>query len=166
MTFAAGQIVDEADLNAVTAASSEKPIGRLVQTVAQSLADNTQTAVTFTTEDIDTHSFHSTVTNTSRVTPTIAGWYRVHGTGFPASQTTPVTQDANIRKNGATNLAPAARQAGSQSAFSNTCTALVSCDGLSDYFELVLRQDSSGAVNTAVGSQISSVLEWEYVRGL
>jgi len=40
----------------------------LTNSAAQSIANNTYTALTFNTESLDTDGFHSTVTNTNRIT--------------------------------------------------------------------------------------------------
>jgi hypothetical protein len=147
------------------------PLGRIVATGTQSLADNTQTAIAFSdTDDIDTHNFHNPASNNTRVTPTVAGYYRFYGSFWAASMTSPTSIDVNFRKNGSTNLAPGPRRAGGGAASwissSIECSCLVSMNGTTDYIELVGRQDSSGAVNTAQSLQFSSVIEWEYKRPL
>ena len=54
---------------------------RLVNSTSQLIANSTTTAVTWNTERIDTDGFHSTVSNTSRITiPTgLGGYYNVFG---------------------------------------------------------------------------------------
>ena len=167
MPTGAGQIVTEDDFTAIADAGDEKPIGRLVASGTQALADATPVAITFSTEEIDTHSFHSTSVNTSRVTPTVPGYYRITGTVFFEQMTTAVSISAHIRKNGSTALAAAGRMATSASfAQSSFTTCIVSLDGNLDYVELLGTQDSAGADNTNQSVQFSSVLEWEYLRGL
>jgi len=60
------------------------------QTVAQSLANSTWTALTMDTEQIDSRSAHSTSSNTSRwTTPTgMTGWYTVGGIYAAAANVT------------------------------------------------------------------------------
>lgn len=164
--MAAGDPIFWEDVQEARDASADKPLVRLVQTAAQALADATQVAVTFTSEEIDTHGFHDSGTNTSRITPTVAGYYRFSGTAFFEAQSTPVVSDVNIRKNGATNIAPAGRYLGAGQTFALACTAIVSMNGTTDYVELVARQDSVGADNTNVSLQFSSVFECEYLRPL
>lgn len=41
----------------------------------QSLASSTVTTLTYNTDDYDPEDWHSTSTNTNRITPTVAGWY-------------------------------------------------------------------------------------------
>lgn len=150
----------------------EPPCGRLVQTVAQTgVANNTSTALTFTTEDLDTHNFHSTSVNTSRVTPTVAGWYMVRGGGSFTGQTDFTGIEIFIRKNGSSGIPPATRlphQGTTASTAVIQCSALVECNGTTDYFEACFRLNRSGAGNgsTVISSQFASTLEWIYVRPL
>lgn len=154
------------DINDVIDATTDKPLVRMVQTVAQSIPDNTQTALTFTTEEIDTHGFHDTGSNTSRITPTVAGYYRFTGTYMSGVPTTLVSIDCSLRKNGGTAAAPGNRGQAGAIAQSQSSTAIFTCNGTTDYVEVVALQDSSGAVNTNVSSRFSSVFECEFLRPL
>ena len=153
-------------------------VGRLVPSGAQTLADNTQVALAFNAEDFDTGGFHSTSVNNSRVTPTVAGYYDVRGTFFTSSLVTGVTIDVNIRSNGSVNHAPGSRLGGAAghtvngtaiaaaNAFSVSTCAILACNGTTDYFELMARQNSAGDDDTNQSSQFSSVLEWSFLRPL
>lgn len=161
MAITPGEYVDASDMPITPL------LGRLVQTVAQSIPDATLTALTFTTEAYDTGGFHDLVTNTSRVTPNKPGYYAFRGSYFSAAITTPVTMDASFRANGSTSYAPGARTVPpSGNAVSRETFALIACNGTTDYVELMAFQDSAGAVNTNVSSRFSSVLEWWYVAPL
>jgi hypothetical protein len=142
-----------------------KPLGRIVASGSQVLADNTQVAITFSgTDDIDTHGQHNPASNNTRVTPNVAGYYRFSGTVFFAAQTTPVISDAGFRLNGTTNIAAAGRFVpGSGNGFSLSSTVMQLMNGTTDYVELMARQDSAGADDTNQSSQFSSVMEWEYL---
>lgn len=147
-----------------------KPVGRLRQTVTQSgLTDATIFAVTFTTEDFDTHSYHSTSSNTSRVTPTKAGYYRTAGVLCFAGQSDYVGLDAMIRLNG-TALQGATRYGppGNNTTIALPVDAIVPINGSGDYFELAGRADRSGntSTGTTFSSFLGSTLEWEYIRPL
>jgi hypothetical protein len=168
MSLAAGQVVDEDDLADIVAGTTEKPVGRLVQAVAQSIADNTHVALTFTTEEFDTHGFHSTSVNTSRVTPTIAGYYRVSGAVFMTARSDYSYVEGHIRVNG-TAVPPGERKpVPPNGTVSCGASAIVECDGVSDYFEFGVRQDNTANVAslTTVSVQFTSALEWEFMRGL
>lgn len=164
--MAAGDEITWADLSAISDLTVSRPLVRLVQTVAQSIPDNTATAITFTTEDIDTHNFHDTGSNTARITPTVAGYYTFRGTYFSGVPTTLVSIDASIRKNGATSFAPGPRGNAGAIAQSQSTIAYIAMDGITDYCELMALQDSSGAVNTNVSSRFSSVFECIFERSL
>jgi hypothetical protein len=163
---AAGDRIDASDISTLEDYTIGKPLVRLTASGTQALADNTQVSIAFSVEDIDTHGFHDTVTNNSRITPNVAGYYRLTGTVFYATQTTPVVSDINIRKNGSSNPAPGDRLVGQVQTFSLSCTVIQSANGTTDYFEIVARQDSAGANNTAQSVQFSSVFEAEFLRPL
>lgn len=160
MSVSAGGRIYASDLNQLLA----KPLVRLVASGTQALADNTPVVITFSTEDIDTHGFHSTSVNTGRITPNIAGFYRFWGTVFFEAQSTPVVSNAFIRLNGATSLAPAGRMAPGTQAFGLACTVMQEMNGTTDYVELIGQQDSAGADNTNQSIQFSSVFECEFIR--
>lgn len=69
--FTTGAVLTAAELNAFV------PLTCLSKVAAQSIPTSARTDITFTTEDIDVLDWHSNVTNTERITPTIAGWYNV-----------------------------------------------------------------------------------------
>lgn len=164
--MAAGDEIVWADISAISDLTVTRPIVRLVQTVAQSIPDNTITAITFTTEDIDTHGIHDTGSNTARITPNVAGYYEFRGTYFTGIPTTLVAIDCSIRKNGTTSFAPGERGNAGGIAQSQSTKAIVSMNGTTDYCELMALQDSSGAVNTNVSSRFSSVFECIFIRSL
>lgn len=166
MTVFGGDVIYAADINAILNATTQKPIGRAVQSVAQALADATFVAITFTTEEYDTGNFHDNSTNTSRVTPTLAGYYQFVGTVSFEGTSTPVAVDVHIRKNGSSSVPGTTRNLGATTILGQQVTATVAMNGTTDYVELMGRQDSAGADNTQVNLPITSVLEWEYVRPL
>jgi hypothetical protein len=142
---------------------------RLIQTVAQSIADaGADAALTFTagSTDIDTHAFHSETVNTSRITPSVEGVYRFTATYVSAAPTTAVTMGIVIGKNG-TAQAPRTRAGWNATVAQRTVsvTAILSANGTTDYFEALVFQDSSGAVSTTVGSSFASTFECELLRG-
>ncbi len=185
MGLAAGQIAYDVDLNAIQAASSLKPICRLVAAGTQSIPDNVGTAVTFSTEDIDTDGFHSVSVNTSRITPTKPGIYRFQGSAYMVARTDYIFINAWVRLNGGTNLAPAGRiggLAGAQNAAAgpgitsttgvipsiHTGDVLVAMNGTTDYVELLIHQDNQ--LNTAAltnqSGQYSCTLSCVYERNI
>lgn len=141
-----------------------RPTGRLVQTVTQTLAHNSGVPITYTTEDLDSAGYHSTSSNTSRVVPLRAGWYRVYGSVAFTGRTDYTTVEATLDLNG-TALAPAHRitpTTVNQTLVIGT-TALILVNGSTDYFELLARHvnGASASSSTVVSSQFACVLEWE-----
>lgn len=167
---AAGAPIAASTINDLIRYGPNKPAGRIRQGTAQTgIASGANTAVTFAAADeIDTHSFHDTVTNNTRVTPTVAGLYRVHG-GVSISGQTDYTQvQGMIGKNGAGFFAPCHRinPGTSSQTLVLPVSAMVQCNGSTDYFELYFSATRSGAGNvaTAVSSQFACALEWELIR--
>lgn len=167
------------DLSAITSGSIAKPLCRLLQTSVQSIAHTTNTAITFTSETIDTDSFFNSGTSTTRVTPTKAGYYRVAGTLVMAATLTYSTVSVFVRKNGSTLLGPGGRMGGLgfQGAPASgptaqyaavSCTLLIDCNGTTDYLELCAYQQNTGSAvqNTLISGQFGSAFEVEFVRGL
>lgn len=155
-----GEDILAEDLNAI----SQKPVVRLIQAAAQSLANASNVAVTFAagSEDIDTDGFHDTTTNTSRITPTVAGYYRLTGTLWMSAATfNDVSLQVSIGKNGSV-TAPTKRlryQSATSTARCISVEAVLQADGISDYFELIGNQSTGGALNTQTGGSTASVLE-------
>lgn len=114
-----------------------------------SIPNATYTALAFNTESFDTDNYHSTVTNTSRLTvPTgKGGMYRVSWgiTIDPSSAGS--YRIANVRKNGSTTISP------NQYGFpSSTQPAILYGSDLfqlvaGDYIDLLIYQDSGSAKN-------------------
>jgi hypothetical protein len=170
----AGDPISAADINAIINATTGKPLVRLTQQSAQALASDTDVAITFgaSSEDVDTHGFHDTGTNTSRITPTVAGWYRLSGTVWLAADTDVISFYASIGKNGTVvtrnrNAWPStATVAGLTRSYA--VTALQQANGSTDYFELFGRQLQAAAasLNTNVAGAFSSTFECVYERPL
>jgi len=165
--MAAGDPITASDYAAIKRTSKDRAVCRLEQAAAQSMPDNVATALTFAagSEKTDNDGFHDTVTNNTRITPTIAGWYEFTGVVWLAAATTPVSREAYFRQNGATSIPGGGRDTGL------TITSAISvepaeiyCNGTTDYVELMCRQDSAGAVNTNVASQQTSTFGCKLVR--
>ncbi|GAA0494702.1 hypothetical protein Ade02nite_19870 [Paractinoplanes deccanensis] len=174
MAFNAGTPPTVADLLALQAATTQRPLVRLQQMAAQSLASNTATAITFgaSSEEIDTHGFHDTASNTSRITPTLAGYYRFTGTVWYAADTDVISYFAMLAKNGSIfaprNEIVLPSTATSSLPRSANVTAIQAANGTSDYFELLGQQlqAAAGSLNTNIGGSLSSLFECEYLRPL
>lgn len=145
------------DLDArVSGLSMTRPYVHVYQssTGTQSIANTTATAITFDAEVVDNPAgtgFHSTVSNISRITPTVAGRYFVWGNVcFPAAGVGSFL--AQIRRNGAAILGnpyqDKALYTSGFTALSAQCHATIVCNGTTDYFELWTNQNSGGSITT------------------
>lgn len=86
-SFVAGTVPTATDLNTLpdaivqiqggSPAAGALDFAQLFQVVAQSITNATWTALTFTSEGIDSAGGHSTSSNTSRYTAVHTGWYEV-----------------------------------------------------------------------------------------
>lgn len=181
MTVYGGDVIFAADLNYIFDRTADKPVCILTQAAAQAIADNTETAITFGSgsETLDTSSMHSTSTNNTRVTPTMAGWYRCVGTFFvPAGANNDyITVGAAIRKNGTVDkwervgpLAARAVAAGASVAVSAsrsvTVVHEVEVNGSTDYIELAGYQNNAAAAsrNTPGAGSFACKLSVEFIR--
>lgn len=161
--MAAGDIIFWSDI----ADAIRPPVVRLVQQAAQSMANATNTAITFGagSEEIETHPWHDTAANTSRITPTKAGRYRVKGTVSVAANTTVSLLAAFIAKNGVA-VQPFSRSKPavvSASTVSHDVSAIVELNGTTDYVEVYGNQTSGGALNTQASGGVNGTLELEYI---
>lgn len=121
-------------------------VGRL--TAAQTLTTAVQAALLLDTEEADSASGHSTVTNTSRYLMQTLGWHIVSLT---------VTFAANATGNrlltvGVNGTGPAGRQviqapAGAANSTALTLTVPVQCTVVGDYVEILAQQTSGGNLN-------------------
>lgn len=158
---AAGDEINAADLIALEDLTIRRPIVRLVQSAIQSIPNNTAQGVTFTSEDLDPLGFHDAVTNTTRITPTVPGWYRFNCSYHSATLTTPTLFAVFLRKNGVTSIPPGKRALYTSTVVSPSvsCHGLVQMDGVTDFVEMMALQASSAAVNTAVSAYIACTFE-------
>lgn len=149
-------------MGANTVKANKVPRGRIFKAATQSVTDNTYTAMTFPSEDYDSHGQHDTATNNTRVTPNKAGLYFVVGQVSWASNSTG-HRDARITKNGTTSQGVVQLQSISGVATIVQVNAYVICNGSTDYFELEGRQNSGGALNANGGALDDTALSWHWV---
>lgn len=155
----AGDPIFAADYAGIRRGTIDMPVCSMVATGTIALASG-GTPITFAGEDFDPYGFHSTVSNTSRITPTFAGYYFVNGEAYFAGNTN--QNAAWVRKNGATAIPSGNRQStpGVAGTRSNPVHRLIFFNGTTDYVELI--GDPQGAVNTAQSIQFSSYFEVFY----
>lgn len=160
------------------------PVVKLVQQSAQTLAYDTDTPITFgaSSEVLDTHNFHDTVTNNTRITPTVPGLYECRGILWLAADTTVAQIYASIFQNGSV-ATPRARlvmpidsgggvndlTSASAARTSMQISGFLSFNGSTDYAEFsgrFLRTTGTTTINTSIGGSFSSVFEMKLIADL
>lgn len=139
------------------------------QVTTQSITSSLDTPITFTAEILDTINGHSSVSNTSRYTPTIPGYYRCIGQvawGLVADAT---FRACHFRKNGArVDGGPHGTETNQNTAsVLNTVTtawATFTMNGSTDYIELYGWHNRGSALSTAYTANVTNSLmicEWK-----
>ena len=135
----------------------------LTKTANQSTSNATATAITFDSELKDTDAFHSTSSNTSRITiPTgKAGMYLITGQINWASNATGV-RDGAIYKNGVV-MTQAFVQPATNGAWSASSVSQIQELAVGDYIELFAYQTSGGALNINGGNTYGAAFQVQYL---
>lgn len=125
------------------AGQPSRPYFNLWQSVAQSVASNTDTPILFDSEGADNENGHSTTVNTSRYTFQTAGVWLIFGAVVYASSTAGTYRQAKLRYNGSGNSWLSAPGPG----LAAVTFGLV-FPAAGDYFEVIGRHDTGSALNT------------------
>lgn len=161
-TFVAGRRLAAAQLNL-------KPYLHALQNTTQNITSSaaiTQ-AVTFDAELLDTINGHSVLSNTSRYTPSPAGFYRCTGMVALAANTTG-DRGIQFKKNGAAVDGapyfgyPATNGTGFVGS-TPWAEATIYCNGSTDYIELYVGQNSGSTLGTTVSATLTKsymIIEW------
>jgi hypothetical protein len=129
---------------------------RLTFTGNQSISNATSTKLTFGSEDYDTDSFHSTVTNTSRITipAGMGGYYLIYGMNSWDSNSTTGRRIIYIFKNNAEIIgAEVGVTAASPATYPAVQITTVLNLSAGDYVELEVYQSSGGSLNATAFNQ-------------
>lgn len=128
------------------------PLFRGISTVAIPTTSGTWTAMPLQTTLIDSENGHSNVTNNTRYTCQVAGWYLVCGFAAWQNSTAAATKiDVAIWLNG--NMVSSSEQSYNKLAndFGSAATETILQLNVGDYIETQGRQASGSTVNTWVG---------------
>lgn len=112
----------------------------LYKSANQSISNNTLTAVTFNSEFFDTNSFHSTVTNTSRITVPTTGYYQVNGILTWRANANAGDLYSYLKVNGTTNLATPWIESGAANDGVTISISTIANLVANDYLELYVLQ--------------------------
>jgi hypothetical protein len=125
----------------------------------QSISNATNTKIQFQTEEFDTNSNYDNTTN-YRFTPTVAGYYQISGAISYQSAVSGICL-VSIYKNGSEIKRLPQLNA---SLYGLSGSALVYCNGSTDYIEMYCYQGSGGSVNTTTGNY-GTYFQASMVRG-
>lgn len=122
-------------------------------TGVQVFASTTPAALNFDAEVVDPLNWHSTVTNISRITPTVAGRYRVSGAVVFLGGGATGSFLSQFRKNGAVVVGSATYQdkllyTSGFVALSAMSTGTILVNGTTDYIELWANHNAAGSMTT------------------
>ncbi|MFF3151798.1 hypothetical protein [Streptomyces sp. NPDC057910] len=122
---------------------------------SQSIAGgNAMVALNLDIETLDPDGGHSTVTNTSRYIPTVAGLYLVFGSvGWPSTTTGDRRLQIALNGGGVIGSGAAFDPVNAVTAGMQT-SAFVTCNGTTDYIEVMAAQASGGSLSTSAGASI------------
>jgi hypothetical protein len=145
-----GQVLT-ADSTAATGLAWATPAGgsfagaSVYKSAAQSISNDTLTTVTWNSEDFDTNSFHSTSSNTGRLTIPVAGKYLINAMiGWDTTGNTN-TKTVTMRKNGADLFK--SNGLGTGSDYQSQSLQYIVNAAVNDYFEILVYQTSGAAIN-------------------
>jgi hypothetical protein len=139
---------------AITDFYTAPPLFRGRQTSIQTAPTATWWSVSMQASDIDTDSGHSNVTNNTRYTAQVAGWYWVEGFTAWAAAGAGARIDAVIAKNNS--IVTGSRQSLMKpgSDFSGIAAAILVRLAVNDYVELWGQQTTGGNLNTVVAGDL------------
>lgn len=153
--FTGGNDVSSSELNDAFA----PPHCRIRNTgAAQSIPNNSSTALTFNTDTEDVGGCHDTAVNTSRITAPAGGdgwWGFMTNVEFPANATG--HRQLSLRVNGSVFIASTSDPTPSGT---NVTRLQVSTEyrlAVGDYVEAIVYQNSGGALNANVGNEYTPV---------
>ena len=118
---------------------------RVTDASAQTISDNTSTAVNFDQEDFDTDGMHDNVTNNTRLTAKTAGKYIIVGILSFLNTNAAGARGAKLRINGATVIAQQNQQPDSTNDDHDLQVSAIYNFAVNDYVELIASLDAAGA---------------------
>jgi len=152
--FTAGQRFRATDVNTTNEAvnfANTAYVCRVYNDATQSInSGGSPTALVMPKELNDSYSWHSTSVNTSRITPTIAGWYLATGNVQWAANANG-TRRLDLAVNGAS-VCTVESLGSASSATGQTVSTVIYANGSSDYYEILGYQNSGGAISTNVSA--------------
>jgi hypothetical protein len=115
--------------------------------VAQSIPNTTDTALTYSTEHFDTDGYHSTASNTDRLTIPVTGYYQVRAAVWFHDNTTGFRQLTVRNSAGTVLLLERVAPVSGAGAYTTVATSGVLYLTAGDYIRVTVYQNSGGALN-------------------
>jgi hypothetical protein len=139
------------------------PAARVFHSAAQSIASGVNTALAFNSERFDTNVIHDTAVNNSRLVCKTAGVYVIAGQVEWAGSASSGVREVHIRLNGGATLAK--QQVGQeQTSFAVPMSVATEYAlALNDYVELVVFQNTGGAVDVLANGSYSPEFSMAYL---
>ena len=147
-TFVANTVLTASELN------NAIPLC-ILENASMAIPASVATNVTFSTEVLDPLNWHSTSTNTSRVTPTISGYYFVTMQYNDITAAGALTRAlARLNKNGATLSIPIQMDTpGDNDDFA--IPGYVFCNGTTDYVEMNVLQTNGASTSRTISARFT-----------
>lgn len=140
----------------------DRPLFIGQQQIVQSVANGTWGVITLDTEIVDTYGGHSTVSNTSRYTCQVAGWYRVGGRAAFAANGTG-SRGARVHLNGNFLIGGAVLVGSGTLAGVPEVNHILQL-AVGDYVEIAGGQNAGGSLSTLYANESASMMYviWEH----
>ena len=129
------------------------------QNASQTLATTSWTSLSLDTTTFDNYSGHSNITNNSRYTAQVAGWYTCNGVYAPAAGSTSGFRAGRLAVNGTPVLGGASYSGAPTTAECSVVTPTKDVFlNVGDYVEMQGWQSTGGNYGTAINSDLRSGL--------
>jgi len=165
-TWATGDNVPASDMNTYIRDNSgflhDPPTARVFHSVDQSITDATDTVLAFDSERFDTDTIHGAGANT-KLTATTAGKYLIVANITWEANATGI-RFCGIRLNGTTMIGQVRQPAIASVDVDQNPTTLYQL-AATDYVEVLVRQESGGALNVKVAGNVSPEFSMVWVSG-
>lgn len=131
---------------------------KVYNSAVQSIPNNTNTVVTFDSEEYDSDGYHSTASNTSRITIPVGlgGKYLFTFDSFWAANPNGASlASTNFKKNNATDIRAASSANPGGAGYLPTSSVI--CDlAETEYMEVIVYQNNGGAVNLGNNAAVNA----------
>jgi len=157
---AAGGIIYASDINRALRGGAERPLCIVRRATMPYAIANNGAVIPWDVETKDTHGWHDTVTNSSRITPNVAGWIEFEALITWAASSATGRRAVAFRKNGSTTVYSTiivGTTTGNTATYGATEFEM---NGTTDYVEVFAYQNSGGNFNIEDTSGTFFAAKW------